>query len=44
MESCCHLNSSEKPLANADVKNSQKSKIAIIRFGRKGDLGIVLEI
>ena len=26
-ETCCHLNSSEKPSTLADIKNSQKSKI-----------------
>ena len=26
-ETCCHLNSSEKPSTHADIKNSQKSKI-----------------
>ena len=26
-ETCCHSNSSEKPSANANVKNSQRSKI-----------------
>ena len=28
-ETCCHSNSSEKPSANAGVKNSQKSKIIL---------------
>ena len=30
METCCHLNSSEKPSADAGMKNSLKSKIMII--------------
>ena len=30
LETCCHSNSSEKPSANAGVKNSQKSKIIIM--------------
>ena len=29
-ETYCHSNSSEKPLANAGVKNSERSKIIII--------------
>ena len=30
LETCCHLNSSEKPSANASVKNSKRSEIIII--------------
>ena len=34
-ETCCHSNSSEKPSANAGVKNSQNSKIIIIKTNYK---------
>ena len=31
LETCCHSDSCEKPLANAGVKNSQISKLIIIK-------------
>ena len=35
-ETCCHSNTSEKPSANAGVKNSQRSKIICNRIASVG--------
>ena len=46
LETCCHSNSSEKPSANADVKNSEGVKIIIIintKNSREGSGNIIKE-